>query len=292
MTEKIFLKNPYLREIDGRIVSKRYVNNKYYMTLNRTIFYPNLVGGQPRDKGTINGIEVVEVFEENGEIIHVLKDNIYRDKVHLSIDWNNRFDLMQQHTGQHLLSSVFYKLYGAKTLDFNIGHDYVYIDITLKKIDCEIIKRVEEFTNKIIFSNFDIKTYVISKSYIDKLPLSKIPDTDSNIRIVEIDGIDFSPCCGTHHRSTGEIGLIKIRNWERYQENSRIEFVCGSRALKDYSKQTDTIKNISKFLSCEEGNVEGIIKNLYYEKKELEFENNLLKKELSKYKNQNNNKKT
>lgn len=259
MTEKIYLQNPYLREIKGRIIDKKYINNKYYIILNRTIFFPNLVSGQPRDKGTINGIEVIDVFEEDGKIIHVLQDNIYNDNVHLAIDWDNRFDIMQQHTGQHLLSSVFYKLYGAETIGFYIGHDHVYIDINLKEINSEIIKRVENFTNKIIFSNFDIKTYVIGKNNLDNIPINKLPNNNSNIRIVEIDGIDFTPCYGTHHRSTGEIGLIKIKNWTKYKESIRIEFVCGYRALEDYSNKAIEIEQLKK-------------------------ENHLLKKELERYK--------
>ena len=106
MTEKVYLENPYLRQIDARIVDKKYVNNKYYIKTNKTIFYPNLAGGQPGDKGTINGIEVLDTYEEDHDIIHVLKDNVHSDKVQLSIDWENRFDYMQQHFGQHLLSSL------------------------------------------------------------------------------------------------------------------------------------------------------------------------------------------
>ncbi len=137
MNRRIYLNNPYLREIDARITSKVYENGKYYLKLNRTIFYPHLSGGQPGDKGTINGLQVLEVYEENDEIIHVIKENIHSDKVTLNIDWENRLDNMQQHTGQHLLSAAFYKLFNGETIGFHIGHDYVYIDVNLPELSEE-----------------------------------------------------------------------------------------------------------------------------------------------------------
>lgn len=284
MTDKIYLQNPYLREISARIVDKKYIDNKFYIKLNRTIFYPNMSGGQPMDKGTINGIEVLDTYEEGEDIIHVVKENIQDKNVQLSIDWDTRFDHMQQHTGQHLLSSVFYNLYNAETVGFHLGREYVYIDITLPELTDEDIKRVEKFSNKIIFSNFDIKTYYINKNNISKIPLRKQPSVTTNIRIVEIDGMDYSPCCGTHHRSTGEIGLIKIRKWEKYKGNTRIEFVCGNRALQDYSWKNTCINNISALLSSKDTDTYNKVKILFDHTEELEKENRNLQEELLKYK--------
>lgn len=283
MTEKIYLENPYLRQLEARITEKNYMNNKYYIKTNKTIFYPNLAGGQPGDKGTINGVEVLDTYEEGVDIVHVVKDNIHSDRVLLSIDWNNRFDYMQQHSGQHLLSSVFYKLFNGETIGFYIGKEYVYIDIDIPSINEEDIRKIEEFTNKIIFSNFLIKSYIVEKEDMDKLPVRKDPIVNSNIRIVEIDGIDFSPCCGTHLRSTGEIGIIKIRKVESYKGNIRVEFVCGNRALKDYTWKNKSIKNISKLLSSKDKDVHMKVEQLYNTKENLEKENRLLKEKLYKY---------
>lgn len=284
MTDKIYLQNPYLREISARIVDKKYIDNKFYIKLNRTIFYPNMSGGQPMDKGTINGIEVLDTYEEGEDIIHVVKENIQDKNVQLNIDWDTRFDHMQQHTGQHLLSSVFYNLYNAETVGFHLGREYVYIDITLPELTDEDIKRVEKFSNKIIFSNFNIKTYYIDKNNISKIPLRKQPSVTTNIRIVEIDGMDYSPCCGTHHRSTGEIGLIKIRKWEKYKGNTRVEFVCGNRALQDYSWKNTCINNISALLSSKDTDTYDKVKIVFEHTEELEKENRNLQEELSKYK--------
>ena len=160
MTEKIYLENPYIREINTKIVEKRIFDNKCFLILNRTIFYPNLAGGQPRDKGTINGIKVIDVYEDNDEIIHVIKENIDTDIVHLCVDWSTRLDNMQQHTGQHLLSSVFYDLYNGETVGFHIGANFTTIDVTIKDLNQEMVEKVEFIANKIIYSNFDIKNYI------------------------------------------------------------------------------------------------------------------------------------
>ncbi len=283
MTEKIYLENPYLRQIEARITEKKYMNNKYYIKTNKTIFYPNLAGGQPGDKGTINGVQVLDTYEDGIDIVHVVKDNIHSDKVQLSIDWNSRFDYMQQHSGQHLLSSVFYKLFNGETIGFYIGKEYVYIDINIPKINEEEIEKIEEFANKIIFSNFLIKSYIVEREDMEKLPVRKEPVVNSSIRIVEIDGIDFSPCCGTHLRSTGEIGMIKIRKVESYKGNIRVEFVCGNRALKDYTWKSKSIKDISNLLSSKDKDIYNRVEKLYDAKENLDKENRLLREKLYKY---------
>ena len=284
MTERLYLNNPYLRQIDARIVEKIYKNNKYYIKTDKTIFYPNLAGGQPGDKGTINGVKVLDTYDDEEDVVHVVEDNIHSDKVVLSIDWDNRFDYMQQHSGQHLLSAVFYKLYNGETIGFYIGKEYVYIDVNLPEISSEEIIKVEEFANRIVFSNFQMKSYIIEKSDINKLPIIKNSISNSKIRIVEIDGIDFSPCCGTHLRYTGEIGLIKIRKVEKYKGNIRVEFVCGNRTLRDYAWKSHYIKDISNLLSSKDRDVKDKVFKLHEQKEKLEIENKILREEIYKYK--------
>lgn len=284
MSNKLYLENPYLREIDSRIVDKKYKDGKYYIKLDRTIFYPHLSGGQPGDKGNINGIAVLEVYEEANDIIHVLKENIHSDRVTLKIDWDNRLDNMQQHTGQHILSAAFYKLYNGETIGFHLGQDYVYIDITLPELSEEEVEKVEIYVNRIVLSNFDIKSYYIEKKDLDKIPVIKEPMVSSNIRIVEVDNIDFSPCSGTHLRNTGEVGIIKIRKWEKYKGNIRIEFICGNRALYDYRWKSQSIKSMGLLLSSKDKDVFNKVQLLYNQKEDLEKDNRELKKSLYKYK--------
>lgn len=284
MTERLYLNNPYLKQVDARIVEKVYKNNKYYIKTDKTIFYPNLAGGQPGDKGTINGVEVLDTYEDGEDLVHVVRDNIHSDKVVLTIDWDNRFDYMQQHSGQHLLSAAFYKLYNGETVGFYIGKEYVYIDVNLPEINQQEIIKIEELANRIVFSNFQIKSYIVEKSDLGNL--TSISDTipNSQIRIVEIDGIDFSPCCGTHLRYTGEIGLIKIRKVEKYKGNIRVEFVCGNRALQDYIWKNNSIYEIANLLSSKDKDIANKVAKLYEKKEKLERENRSLKEEIAKYK--------
>ena len=283
MTEKIYLENPYLRKINARVVEKKYMNNKYYVKTDKTIFYPNFADGQPGDRGFINGVKVLDVYEDRDDIIHVVKENIQSDRVELHIDWDNRFDYMQQHSGQHLLSSVFYKLYNGETIGFYIGKECLYIDVNMRKIDEYEVEKIEQFANKIIYSNFPIKSYTVEKNKLSKLPIRSEPLPNSNIRIVEIDGIDFSPCYGTHLKSTGELGIIKIKKVEEYKDHIRVEFMCGYRAFKDYSQLNTQIKKVCNLLECEGEKLYDRVEKLYTTKNKLLGENKIFKDKILKY---------
>lgn len=279
--------NPYLKEMDGKITKKEFKDNKSYIQLDKTIFYPHLAGGQPMDFGTLNGIEVLDVYEDGEEIIHVIKGELKSNRVHMAIHWDRRLDLMQQHTGQHLLSSSFYRLFNATTVGFHMGDEYITIDITKPFLTEEEASQVEFLANKVVQSNFRVKSYFVGHHQLSKIPLRK--DTsieDENIRIIEIDNIDYSACCGTHVLSTGEIGLIKIRKWEKYKGNIRVEFVCGTRALKDYSWKNLYIKEMGKLLSSKDTDVLDKVHHLYGTKESLEKENRSLREELFHLKSQ------
>lgn len=280
LTEKIYLDNPYIRKINAKILEKKCIDDKYFLILNKTIFYPHLAGGQPKDEGTINDIKVLDVYLENEEIVHVVNKDIDTVDVVLSIDWDTRLDHMQQHTGQHLLSHVINTLYNGETIGFHLGEQLSTIDITVKDLNNEMVNKIETIANKIIFSNFEIKNYTVNNDTLEQLPLRKKPPINNQIRIVEIDGIDFSPCCGTHHRNTGEIGIIKIIKWEKYKGNTRIEFLCGNRALKDYSIKNEQLNKISTLLSSKDANVYEKVEKLYNNKNVLEKENKSLKEQL------------
>lgn len=284
MTFKSYIENSYLKETEANIVEKEFKNNKYYLNLDRTIFYPHLSGGQLRDKGTINQIEVLDVFQDGDHIIHVVDKDINTNNVILSIDWNNRFDLMQQHSGQHLLSSCFYNLFNAETIGFHMGKDYTYIDVSKPQITEDEIGKVEFLANKIIQSNFRILSYIVSRDSLPKFSTIKVPEKHEDIRIVEIDGLDYSPCCGTHVCHTGEIGLLKIVGWERYKGNTRVKFLCGSRAIGDYNWKDSYIRKISLMFSSKDRDVLNKIKDLMQDKEDIEKENRDLRKELYQYK--------
>ncbi len=284
MTIKVYRENPYLRELQSNVMEKRYLDNKFYIKLDRTIFYPHLSGGQPGDKGFINDIEVLESYEEGDDIVHVLLSNISGNKVTVVIDWENRIDIMQQHTGQHLLSAVFYKLFDGETVGFNVGENYVYVDIAIPDFTDEDAQRVEVLANKIIQSNFQIKSYYVDNDKLDSLPLRKKPTVSSDIRIVEIDGFDYNPCGGTHLGYTGEIGIIKIRKWEKRNGNIRVEFLCGNRALNDYIWKNKYIREIGLLLTTKDREVLNMVNKLYLERENLQKDNRELRENLLKIK--------
>lgn len=284
MTLKVYRDSPYLKEIDANVMEKRYKDNKFYIKLDRTIFYPNLSGGQPGDKGFINDVEVLEAYEDGQDIVHVLPRNISGNKVKVSINWDRRLDIMQQHTGQHLLSAVFYKLFNGETLSFNLGENYVYVDISLADLSEEDAERVEILANKIIQSNFNIKSYYVDENQIEKLSLNISSKVKSDIRIVEIESFDYNPCGGTHLKNTGELGILKIRKWEHRRGNIRVEFICGNRALKDYIWKNRYIKDLALLFSSKDKDLLNKVEKLLEEKIALEKSNRSLRESLNKLK--------
>lgn len=171
------------------------------------------------------------------------------------IDFNRRFDHMQQHSGQHLLSAILQDEYNIATLGFHLGEETVTIDVDSQNIKNEVILEIEDKVNDIIFKNLPLKSYIILKEDIDKLPLRKAPSVEEDIRIVEIEGIDYSPCCGTHVSSTGEIGIIKIIKVEKYKSMSRLYFKCGRRALVDFKKKNKIVLDLVKHYGVEEDSI-------------------------------------
>lgn len=280
MTKKIYWENPYLHEYKAKIIDKKLKDNKWHIKLNKTIFYPDNSGGQLGDFGTINGNRVLSTYEEANDLIHILEKDIYTPIVELKIDYNRRFDLMQQHTGQHLLSGVFYNLLEAETVGFHLGEEIVTIDITIADLSKQEVERVELLCNKLIQSNFKVKSYFVAKDKVALLPLRKIPNISENIRIVEIDDYDFSPCGGTHLNNLGELGLIKINKWEKYKDNIRVEFICGMRAVNDYSMKSNIVKKSALLLSSKDTDLYDRLEKIYEDKNKLEKNNRNLKEKL------------
>ncbi len=252
--EKLYYTNPYLTKWESSVEDVIEKDNRYYVVLSKTAFYPE-GGGQPSDFGTIDGVKLLGLTEENGVIYHILPAPPKSSTVSCELDFNRRFDLMQQHSGQHLLSAVFFNLYNGKTSSFHLGEDYISIDISLNDVSSELIRSVEEKANQYIYKNLEVKTFIITPEEIDKYPLRKLPTTKEDIRIVEIQDVDFSPCCGTHVTRTGEIGIIKIIKHEKYKGITRIYFKCGIRGLQDFQTKNDIILSLSKQFSASENEI-------------------------------------
>lgn len=271
-SKKIYQENSYLTSLCSTVVSCDKKNDFYEVVLDKTIFYPHLSGGQPKDEGILNNLKVIDVIEKDDEIIHVVKNSV-EGSVNLEIDFEVRFDYMQQHTGQHILSFAIAKLYGGNTVGFHLGSDYTTIDID-KELNDETIEKAEIYANEIIYKNKEISFQTLNYEEALKLNLRKIPPNLSNLRIMEIEEIEYNACGGTHVKSTGEVGIIKVVKTEKNKNGLRIYFLCGKRALKDYIKKNNDLNDLSKLLTC---GTELIYENI----EKLKNENKINKKLIS-----------
>jgi alanyl-tRNA synthetase len=283
MIKKLYLDDPYLQNCSSEIIEQTQVHSKTGIILNQTVFYPTS-GGQPHDTGTINDVEVFDVFEDkNQQIVHLLEEPLKGSQAECKINWERRFDHMQQHSGQHILSQVLLKTSDAHTISFHLGEQSATIDIDQTELTPETIIRVEQYANRIIFENRQVIAHVVSKSEIHRFPIRKPPTVEDQIRILEIKDFDYSPCGGTHCSKTGEIGILKIRRHENYKGGTRIHFVCGFRALKDYQEKTEILNQLSRVLSTAEADLHQNITKLKEDLKAQAAERNDLNKKLLDY---------
>lgn len=250
-TIKLFEDNPYIKECESTVIQVLEKEGEFSAVLDKTIFFPE-GGGQLSDTGYIGDARVLYVYEEGGMIYHKIDKMVDKGSALIKLDYDVRLDHMQQHCGEHILSGVFFRLYGGKNKGFHMGEDYVTADIGLEDVTEDMVNTVEEQANKFIYESREIKIYVVDKEKADKLPLRKELKVDSDIRIVEIDGVDMVACCGTHPRFTSEVGIIKILKTEKYKKMTRIYFVCGFRAFKEYQKSYKIISKLSKFYSTDQ----------------------------------------
>ena len=243
MTDRLYYHDSYLVEFRARVLDASPERTKIY--LDRTAFYPSS-GGQPFDTGRLGDVAVTEVVDEGDRIAHVLAGPLGEDEVAGAIDWQRRFDHMQQHTGQHLLSAVLIELFDAPTVSFHLGEEASSIDIA-RPLEAEQIRRAERRANEVVFENRPVSVSFENSS--EDLGLRKPTEREGEVRIISIQDLDRSACGGTHVRATGEIGPILIRKLDRIRGNQRIEFVCGLRAVDRARADYDAISSIARTLS-------------------------------------------
>lgn len=253
-TKRLFFEDAYLTEFEADVVDRLDIDRHPALVLGRTCFYPES-GGQPWDKGVIDGVEVLRVLEDGDRIVHVLAGTVSASHVRGKVDWAVRFDHMQQHSGQHILSQAFFERLRGETKSFHLGPEVSTLEIGIPDADEEAMSRVERRANDVIFENREIKTYFVPEEKIGEIPLRRPPKVTGTIRVVEADGFDYSACGGTHCRRTGEIGLIKITGWERIRGQIRFEFVCGGRALRDYTLKNSIVRRLAGQFNVKESDV-------------------------------------
>jgi alanyl-tRNA synthetase len=257
MTDRLYYHDPYLREFQASIVALENGGRRVY--LDRTAFYPTS-GGQPFDKGTLAGVAVQEVLDEEDRIAHILEAAVGPGSIEARIDWTRRFDHMQQHTGQHLLSAMLAECYQIPTLSFHMGAEVSTIEIGTAALADKQISQIEERCAEVVAAAHPVKI-AFEESAAD-LELRKASSREGTLRIISIEGIDRSACGGTHVRSTSEIGPIFLRKLDKVRGNVRVEFVCGGRALKQARADFRLLSEIGKTLSSPPENAPAAIASL------------------------------
>ena len=272
VTERLYYSDSHLIEFEARVVDVTdRVSGWTAVVLNRTAFYPT-GGGQPGDTGTLNGARVVECIDDGDRgVLHVVQGMApVRDAVvHGRVDWARRLDHIQQHTGQHILSQAFVTLFSAPTKSFRVMESLCEIDVELKNPTTEIIERGVELANNVIWEDRAITIRNVSSSEAAELPLRKESARDGELRLIEIEGFDLTPCGGTHAYRTGEVGMIAVRSWERAKGLTRIEFVAGMRALADYRKANKSAREMAALLSTGRDDAPQLAAQMVEENKEL-----------------------
>lgn len=247
MTTRLYYHDTYLRAFDATIVERADDGRRLY--LDQSAFYPTS-GGQPHDRGTLGGVDVIDVVDEDDRVAHVLAAP-YKGKAHVQgvIDWARRLDYAQQHTGQHLLSGAFEVLFDWPTVSVHFGDALCTIELGAPSMSPAQVTRVEEFANQLVAENRAVAvTFEDAAAFAPRLrrPSSR----EGTLRVVTIADHDTSACGGTHLRATGEIGLILLRRVEKIRDNVRVEFLCGARAVRRARADYDALSGIAAQLSA------------------------------------------
>jgi alanyl-tRNA synthetase len=276
MTTKLYWHDSHLTRFTAQVVDCFVQDGQSVVVLDQSAFYPS-GGGQPSDTGTINATRVLAVsMADDGRMLHHLEGDMpctIGEAVASEVDWPHRLEMMQQHTGQHILSQAFWQLFGAETRGFRIFERTAEIDLTLDTPANELtaaIVQAEEVANAIVFDDRAIRLHMVTPEEAAQLPLRKESFSADCVRVVEIADFDWSPCGGTHARRTGEVGLIAVRSWERAKRMTRVQFVCGVRALRDYRAANQTATGVARRFSVGRDEAIEAVARLFAAHKQLE----------------------
>ncbi len=283
MTEKLFYEDSHMITFSATTLACEKAGDYYEAVLTRTAFFPE-GGGQYADTGVIDGVEVVDVHERQGLIYHKMRGSLEVGKeVSGSINWEERFSKMQQHSGEHIVSGLVHQHFGYDNVGFHMGKDVVTMDFN-GVITKEQLKEIERKANEAVARNIDIQVLYPSKEELAKIEYRSKIEIEGQVRIVEIPGYDTCACCAPHVKKTGEIGIIKLVGMQNYKGGVRVSMLCGFRALADYDEKSESVKKVSVMLSAKEKEIAEEVRRL---KEELECQKGKtaeLQKELLTYK--------
>jgi alanyl-tRNA synthetase len=273
LMEKLFYTDSHIRNFQATVTASWQEGGRFAATLDRTAFYPE-GGGQPSDTGTIGGVRVLDVQERDGDIIHYSESPLLTGvAVSGEISWDRRFSLMQQHSGEHVVSGIIRRLYGFDNVGFHIGADAVTVDFNGILSDADLAQ-VEKLANEAAYANLLVDTSCPDAEELAGMAYRSKTTLESDVRIVSIPGYDACACCGMHVARTGEIGIVKLLSGRRHKGGTRIEMLCGGRGLADYSAKHGQVSDISALLSAKPSTVTDAVRRLM-------DENDALKKELA-----------
>ncbi|MBI4263884.1 MAG: phosphoesterase [Acidobacteria bacterium] len=268
MTHRIYYTEPDCRTFDAVVTRAFQHEGRPAVTLDRTAFYPTS-GGQPFDTGRLGGAEVTETIEVEDDLVHVLSAPLADGaSVTGSIDWPRRFDHMQQHTGQHLLSAAFDRLFENRTTSFHMGVDHSTIDLAREASATDVERAVDE-ANGVVWQDRPVSIRFVSADEAAALALRKEPVRGGTLRLIEVEGFDLSACGGTHVSRTGAVGVVAVLGSERFRGGSRVSFVCGGRALRALRLYRDAVAGSVRALSVLPGELPAAVERTQAEGKEL-----------------------
>ncbi len=260
MTEKLYDKDSHLKEFTGTVLSCKKTGEKYAVTLNQTAFFPE-GGGQQSDRGYIGDAYISDVQIKNGEILHFADKPLSVGQAYdCKLDFDFRFRNMQNHSGEHIISGIVHRLYGFNNVGFHLGAEMTMDfdgELTRQQLD-----EIEDLANKAVYENLPVKAYYPTDEELKSLDYRSKLDLKENVRIVEIKGVDVCACCAPHVKATGEIGVIKILDFEKYKGGVRLIVKCGADALRDYREKYKNVLEISNLLSAKQFEVSAAVVRL------------------------------
>ena len=268
MTDRIYYTEPSCRSFEATVTRLDERDGRPVVVLNRTAFYPTS-GGQPFDTGRLGSVAVVETIDDGDDIVHVVAAPLPAGtNVRGEIDWVRRFDHMQQHTGQHVLSAAFDRLFENRTTSFHMGAEVSTIDLMREVTSADLERAVDE-ANRVVWENREVAVRFVSADEAARLPLRKEPVRGGILRLIEISDFDLSACGGTHVPRTGAIGIIAATSVERFRGGSRLTFVCGARAVRTFRSYRDAVTGAVRVLSVLPHELPAAIERAHLESKEL-----------------------
>ncbi|WP_164918987.1 MULTISPECIES: alanyl-tRNA editing protein [Acutalibacteraceae] len=278
-TEKLYDLNPKVRTFQAHVLECIPKEERYLLILDRTAFYPE-GGGQPSDRGVLNFANILDVQEKDGVIVHTSDRPISPGAlVSGGIDWPRRFALMQQHTGEHIVSGLAHRLYGLDNVGFHMSDATLTVDLN-GELSSEQLALIERLANEAVWRDLAIKVMYPSGEELEKIPYRSKKELTGKVRIVEIPGFDVCACCGTHVTRTGEIGAIKLLFSQHYKGGTRLTMACGGQALRDYGERLEGVSAVSVLLSAKPADIEQAARHLLQENSDLKRRLSVLQTEL------------